>query len=757
MIQALRLTFYLVCFGWLTLQSNFANETHGQNQPAALTASLPEAASETPPTQADPVAVAIFSEDSHIQPGTPFWIAINLKMDPHWHVYWKNPGHAGMAPEIIWHLPEGFSTGPILWPTPRRFELSSMVGFGYENNTMLLVQIIPPASLATGPLDIGADIRWLVCSDSACLPGESHADLKIAVKAEQPVKDSAQASRFIQARARLPQPGRMLTAKRKDNLVELSFTEKDFIKKADFYPEHADAIDFTVPPLFEKHPKKRYNHTLILKENTSLPNLKGVLVLQTSSGIQSYDVDMAIQDPRGANKDIVMNDLQRQAVNDPLFERESIEELGDISFNFTGGYALALALAFIGGMFLNLMPCVLPVISFKILSFIKMAGQSRKLIFHHGLAFSGGVLLSFWVLAALLLSLQAYGRSVGWGFQLQEPIFVAILAAVIFIFGLSLFGLFEIGTSLIAAAGQAQQNSGQRNALVGSFLSGILATAVATPCTGPFLGSAVGFAVTLPALQAMLIFTSLGLGMSLPYLLLAAFPSLMNFMPKPGAWMITFKEIMGFFMLATVLWLVWVFSAQTSGIAVSMLLAGFLLLSIGGWIYGKWAAPFKKRLTRYLGTLSALIFFIGGGYTIFVAASMPAQESYASVGNEANSEIADAWEEFSPKRVAELRAKGIPVFIDFTSKWCLICQANHMVLSTDEVTKDFAKRGVVKMKADWTKRDEVITAELKKFGRNSVPLYILYGDDEEASPQILPQVLTPDIVVTALEKIEVSE
>ena len=372
---------------------------------------------------------------------------------------------------------------------------------------------------------------------------------------------------------------------------------------------------------------------------------------------------------------------------------ENIELAAIPSYEFEGGLIFALILAFAGGLLLNLMPCVLPVISFKILSFVKLAGESKKLILRHGLAFSGGVLLSFWVLAALLLLMQEYGKAVGWGFQLQEPIFVALLASFLFLFGLSSFGVFEFGTSLMATAGQINTSS-QRNALTGSFLSGVLATVVATPCTGPFLGSAVGYAVTLPAFQAMLVFSFLGLGMSSPYILLSAFPSLLRFLPKPGQWMITFKELMGFLMMASVVWLIWVFSAQTGTGSVTLLIGGFFFLALASWIFGQWATPVQTTLTRGVASVLSLAVLGVGAYIIFIAAtssflmdtdsrgSIIAYEDGVKKPHGAQTSV---WEEFSPKRVAELRAQGIPVFIDFTAKWCLICQSNHsLVLSTHE-------------------------------------------------------------------------
>ncbi len=419
---------------------------------------------------------------------------------------------------------------------------------------------------------------------------------------------------------------------------------------------------------------------------------------------------------------------------------------------YEGGFFWAISLAFLGGMILNLMPCVLPVISFKILSFVKMSGQKRSLIFKHGLAFSAGVVLSFWVLAGAILWLRSYGQVVGWGFQLQDPLFVAALAAVIFLFSLSLFSLFEMGAGIASKAG-AQQ--GKAEGLVSSFFSGVLATTIATPCTGPFLGTAVGFAVTLSAPLAMLIFTSLGLGMASPYLLIGAFPSLIRFLPKPGNWMITFKEILGFVMLATVLWLVWVFVAQTDGMALFALLVGFLFLALAGWVYGKWGSPVNQRITRTIGMGIALALLTVGGYTIYQASrSTPIPEIAM------DSEIAMAdpkvetatWLRFHPTRVQNLLDAGIPVFVDFTAKWCLICQTNHYSLTVPEVDEMFNDNGIVRMKADWTKNDPLITLELSKFGRNGVPLYVIYMPNGET--KILPQVLTADIVLDYIRDVK---
>lgn len=725
-------------------------------------------ANEAPPAPAvetsaytDPVKVQLINEEASIKPGQPFFVAVQLQIEDKWHAYWKNPGEAGMPPAVVWNLPEGFEVGPLIWPTPIRLGSDKGIKLGYEGTLTLLAEITAPESYEEKQATIAADVRWVVCSDTSCLPGDNEATLNLPVSSNKPEKTAEHQVIFTQARALAPKKHDAITVVRNNGLLEIAFnsasTEKKEITHVEFYSEHQKAIDLNGDSYLQNPSNDSKTYTLVVKEISVQDSIKGILVVHTANGTEAYDIDAPIASHSSSHKDSLISMSHSVGVNSASEGPKTSN-----SFEFEGGVALAILFAFIGGMILNLMPCVLPVISFKVLGFIKLAGQSRKLIFQHGVAFSFGVLLSFWVLAAALLILQAYGRSVGWGFQLQEPLFVAILAALLFIFGLSLFGVFEVGNSIMAAAGDAQQKTNKRNQLLSSFFSGVLATAVATPCTGPFLGSAIGFAFTLPPLQAMLIFTSLGLGMSSPYLALAAFPALLRFLPKPGPWMITFKELMGFLMMASVLWLTWVFSAQTSTFSVSLLLAGFFLFAVACWIYGRWATPLTKKLTRTIGTFATLLFLGMGSYALIASTSDWAEKMGGTTTTKTvrsdtvdGTEIADAdvWEKFSPERVAELRKQGIPVFIDFTAKWCLICQTNHMVLSGDDIAGKFNQRGIVKMKADWTKKDEMIAGELRKFGRNSVPLYVLYGGEPESTPKILPQVLTTDAVMESLNGI----
>lgn len=703
-----------------------------------------------------PVKVELIQEEKSIQPNRPFWVALRLKLEEGWHVYWKNPGDAGMPLQVEWKLPAGFEAGPLQWPFPEKFNTADMVGFGYKDEVVLLTQITPPSNLKPGTkLSVEGQANWLVCSASACQPGSAPFSLPLTIKESPPQLSKEVLALFEEARAKIPHTHIEIKTSRKEGIVHLEVPKesasahKETIKEAYFFPEHKDVIDHSIAPQVTVSPSHDNRYLVSLKGSDEIGAeshiLKGVLVLHTQKGIQAIDVHSPIQE---------LGELDLVALRESSDYTPSIgqDTPSDTSFSFAGGWVLALFFAFLGGMILNLMPCVLPVISFKVMSFIKMAGQSRALIFKHGLMFSFGVILSFWILASLMLILRAYGQSVGWGFQLQEPLFVVFLASLLFIFAISLFGVFEWGMFFASWAGQAEVEKTQKSSgYIGSFFSGVLATAVATPCTGPFLGSAVGFAVTLPIWQALLIFTSLGLGMCFPYLLLAAFPSYLRFMPKPGAWMETFKQLMGFLLLATVLWLLWVFSAQTDSFSLLCLLTGFLCFSIAAWIYGKGCSPIVSRVKRAIGYVCVIFFaFVGCQVILFPRASWSIEANDSSLASK--KDVWAGWEEFSPERVEQLRKEGRPILIDFTAKWCLICQANHMVLSSAETEKKLAEAGVVKLKADWTKNDPVITKELSKFGRNSVPLYVLYGGKDKKDPVLLPQVLTAEVVSDHLKQ-----
>lgn len=698
----------------------------------------------------EPVKVEVFQEYKTIQASNPFWIAIQFNIEPDWHIYWKNPGDAGRPVSLNWELPPGFKVLSVEWPTPQKFSSKDNIGFGYENEAILLAHIQPSEHLEEGKeVIINLNPKWVACSKEECRCGNIDKELKLLTSSQPPVVNESHISLFEKARSKLPQSIWSFQAERKEGLLELRIHTpyEASIENAAFYSEEKNSVDYKKEPIFTASNDPSTPHLLILREEHTMDLLKGILILKEQGKEErSININIPIFDKTDDETSIGIADplpISNEIAEKEPSKEENISNMP--SSEFEGGLGLAIVLAFVGGMILNLMPCVLPVVSFKILSFVKLSGQSRSLTLKHGLIFSLGVLISFWVLAGVLLLLQAYGRSVGWGFQLQEPLFVAFLAALLLIFGLSLFGLFEMGMSVTSWAGQAQGKIQKPSSLTSSFMSGVLATAVATPCSGPFLGTAIGFAVTLPSYLAMLVFTSLGMGMAFPYLLLAAFPSLLRFMPKPGNWMITFKEIMGFFMVATVLWLIWVFGAQTNATAIFFLLTGLFFLTIGGWIYGKWGSPIHSFRSRFISYILIFFCFCLGGYSII---NSTAAEVIGSEDAKFH-QTKDEWEVFSPERVKELQSQGIPVFIDFTAKWCLICQTNHYVLNSDSVKAKFDEIGAVRMIADWTKSDPVITQELKKFGRNAVPLYVFYGKNK--APKILPQVLTPENVIEYLE------
>lgn len=659
--------------------------------------------------ESDPVQLEMFVEHEHLPKGEPFWTLLRFDLQPGWHIYWKNPGAAGLAPEIEWQLPANFSVDEVLWPRPERYDLNGILSFGYEKEALLLAKIVPGHDVS-GSHEIRAHVNWVACDAMTCLPGQVSVSQRIHFEDGRQPKDSPHQTLFEKAQNQIPQRSIVIEGKPTPDGVVLHVPGEAGLLSAAFFPYAESQVDHSHNTSIAYHPSKEGVYEVALKkteDTDAVKSVNGVLVLSSNDSTIAYEIGIpALDDPHA----------------------------------YQGGIVWGLALAFLGGLLLNLMPCVLPVISFKVLSFVKMAGKSRGATFRYGLMFAFGVVVSFWVLAGTLLLLQSYGHAIGWGFQLQEPIFVGALAALIFLFAMSLFGVFELGTGIATKAGSLQSAS---SGLFGSFMSGVLATAVATPCTGPFLGTAVGFAVTLPTALAMLMFTFLALGMASPYVVLGAFPSLLKFLPKPGHWMVTFKELMGFLMLATVLWLVWVFESQTGSQALFLLLSSLFIFGLSAWIYGKWGSPARKKATRIAGCLLAGLFCCFGGYLLVFATKQPPEQIAL------NDALGTEWEPFSAERVQALKSQGIPVFVDFTAKWCLICQSNHLVLSSEPVRQRFDALGVVKMKADWTRRDASITEELKKFGRNSVPLYLLYTDQN--TPTILPQVLTQEAILEALK------
>lgn len=701
----------------------------------------------------EPIHMEMVAEKSQISDGQPFWIALKLRIDDGWHAYWKNAGDIGYPIELEWQLPENLTVTQVEWPYPNKKVSDLGVTYYYDDEIAVLVEITPTSSVpsAVDALPISVNALWLACSEDQCLPGQSHGTLNIKLQKEEPLSLDENPI-FETIREKIPKYSEAMEIYLDGQELHISLPS-DLINIGSVYfcPEEQGIFEGSAEVHLVFDADKGYEALLTVEPTTveSPGRIAGVLVVEDGGKKEAWQIDASVD-----GEEIAVTD----AVAEAFFAPEPEEQ--DVPMGVVG----AMLLAFVGGAILNLMPCVLPVVSLKILSFVKMAKESRSVIFKHGIAFSAGVILSFWALATLLLVLKSYGQAVGWGFQLQEPIFVALLAALIFVFSLSLFGVFELGTGFASVAGKADVDAAKAKGFFASFFSGVLATAVATPCTGPFLGTAIGFAFTLPPLDTLMIFTALGFGMASPYLLVAAVPSLIRFLPKPGAWMLTFKELLGFVMMLTTLWLLWVFVAQTSSTALFALLFGLFILSIGSWVLGKWASPTTKRHIRRYGYVASILIFAAGLYVVVTSVSLGAAPEMMEDGSLAMGPGAEGfqqapkpieqWVPFSVPRAFEIIDSGKPLFVDFTARWCLICQTNHAVLSVSKVEEKMRSLGVVKMVADWTKYDPEITRTLQKYGRNGVPLYLLFGKDPKKPPYVLPQLLSPDVVMEYLEKIE---
>lgn len=671
--------------------------------------------------------VELISETVSVKPGTSAWIGLRFKMDDHWHVYWRNPGDSGIPPKIFWTLPNGVSAGEIQWPYPEKIDMPPLTSFAHSNELLLISEIKIRADFAEKNLTIKAKAEWLICQD-ICLPGDAQFEMTLPVTTEVPKVDLTWQDLFTATRFKLPV-----------SIADWKFTAQPNTGKITIRAVKPDWFSGEIS-----------NVRYFPFEQEIIENLAEQNLTITDDGF-ILDVPLATNHPVEKLDGILVSENGWRGKNSEKAITISVAVTDEMSApvgNFQE-ILLALLFAFIGGMILNLMPCVLPVLSLKILGFVQQAEKEKSSVFKHGMVFTFGVLISFWILAGLLLILRSGGEQLGWGFQLQSPTFIIILSSFLFLFALNLFGVFEIGTSLTQAGSIGSQSTGW----LGSFLNGVTATIVATPCTAPFMGTALGFALSQSAFISILIFTFLGLGMAFPYLILASSPALLKFVPRPGEWMNTLKQLMGFFLLATVVWLVWVLGIQAGANAIVGLIAGLLLLGLSAWVLGKWGTIIQnqgKRITAY--TVSVLLISLA----IFIAVS--ALKFSVSSGNVSANPVSSEnagmkWENYTPTRFEELKNSGQPFFIDFTAAWCLSCQVNDkVVFASENVISEFRNKNIVALKADWTSRDENITKALASYGRNSVPLYVLY-ERNNPTPKILPELITPGIMLDALADI----
>jgi thiol:disulfide interchange protein/DsbC/DsbD-like thiol-disulfide interchange protein len=694
----------------------------------AALAALPGVAE---PVSTPHVTAELLLERSHVRPGEEFRVGLHLRMKEGWHTYWRHPADSGEPTTIDWVLPDGFTAGPILWPQPQRISMEPLTTYGYEGDVLLLVPMRAPATAVAGSsVSMTAEVYWMVCEE-ICIPEEVTLGIDVPIAGE-PSSPGPSAPLFDRSAATLPTPSdgwQIRSAKRGDRIIlRARAPEGVRIEQPgiSFFAATGPLIEYSAP-----QPVSLDDGEIVIELTRSpfaaddVRRLSGVLHAPAgwvAGGAVAVEIDVPIDD-------------ESQPVAPMASERPPLTLL------------IALGFAFLGGMVLNLMPCVFPVVSLKILAFMQHSGDEPRRVRLHGLSFAGGVLVAFWILAALLLALRAAGEEIGWGFQLQSPAFVAAMAFLLFALGLSLAGVMDIGTSLTRVGGSAGRGGYRTSAL-----NGMLATVVATPCTAPFMGAALGFALTQSAMAALLIFTALGAGMAAPYVALSLWPALLRFLPRPGSWMVRFKQLMAFPLFATVAWLVWVFGHQTGVDGILRLLLGLTLLGAAAWVWGSWSTPAGSSLTRATARIFAVA-LLAVGFMLSVAAEPVSSEVRTSVEGPSGSGV--QWEPWSEARVAQLRAEGRPVFINFTAAWCLTCKVNERIaFSSAEVNRIVGERNIAMLKADWTNRDAAITRALGSFGRSGVPMYVLYESDSLASPRLLPEILSPGILTETFSQLQ---
>jgi thiol:disulfide interchange protein len=658
-----------------------------------------------------------------IVPGQPLTVGLRLKHENEWHTYWQVPGDSGLPTQIKWQLPAGFNAGPIAWPHPKRLPVGPLMNFGYEGETLLLTTVQVPADLPVGtPVTLNAKASWLECKD-VCIPGDAQVKLTLPVKPQ--AAPSSSAALFKAAQARVPASALAASASIDGNRIRVALSPPagKTLDKFEFFPLEEGRIEAAAPQVLKNEAGQSAIYLTAAKPIAAdFKTLKGVVV---ANGGPAYANGWA---------SVVQAPLSAGAVGAAAGATSAAGAGSSMSL------LAALGTAFLGGLILNLMPCVFPVLSLKLIGLAQHRTHSGPMA-AHGAAFAVGVVLSFVLLAALLIGLQQAGSALGWGFQLQTPWVVAALTVLFFAIGLNLLGVYEFTMATGVANLKAADALAHKSDWRGSFGTGVLAVIVASPCTAPFMGAALGYAITQPAVIALSVFAALGVGMAAPYVLLTLFPSLLAKLPRPGRWMELFKQFMAFPMFATCVWLLWVLAQQVDAGGVALALG--VLVAVG---FTLWALGLSQRGARVFRWVAV----VGGMLTALTFAPIATSEALAP----GTRSTADAgWTEYSPEKLTQLRSEGKAVFVDFTAAWCVTCQVNKRVaLRADNVKTRFAADNIVLMRADWTNRDERITQALAQFGRNGVPLYVLYDRKGEAA--VLPELLTEGIVLAALDKMK---
>lgn len=690
---------------------------------AALSATVLAAATPAAATavKTSHVEAELVPEFKAAVPGQSLYVALRQKIIPGWHTYWRNPGDAGEATTIGWTLPSGWSAGSIVWPQPERFLSGPLMNYVYSDEVYLPVAIGVPAD-AKGRAELKATVDWLVCKD-VCVPEQVKLSLTlpVAARGSTPALDPAFGKAVADTVSAAPKPAALKAAFAylpKTQQVRLTVVggllKNRDLSKAYFFPFDGTALDHVKP---QQAKATRDGLVMLLPAGYSFTHdkppakLSGVLALAPGVGFE--------------------------VTASPAAKAEGPAAVGPDGAS--GGLPGALAFAFIGGLILNLMPCVFPVLSIKAAALVRHTAHPRKAA-AEGVVFLVGCVASFVALAAALIVAQQAGQAVGWGFQLQSPAVVAALALLMLLVGLNLSGLFEIGLSVQGTG----QGLAAQSGLVGAFFTGVLAVVVAAPCTAPFMAGAIGWAFTQPPVPALSVFVALGVGLAAPFTLVSLVPGLFKRLPKPGPWMEALKKTLAFPMYGAAAWLAWVFVQQSGANGLAFLFAAAILAAFAAWLFGvsqRSARPVSPRL----GALVALALAVP---LVVVGAGMQAQAAGGGGPSPVQGIASEAW---SPAKVESLRAAGRPVFVDFTAAWCVTCQVNERTaLATGGVAEAFKRTNAAYLKADWTNRNGEIAEALKARGRAGVPLYLVYGA-KGGEPQELPQILTESSVVQALQ------
>ncbi|OGA95860.1 MAG: protein-disulfide reductase [Burkholderiales bacterium RIFCSPHIGHO2_12_FULL_61_11] len=670
-----------------------------------------------------------------VEAGKPVWLGLQLTQQPEWHTYWKNPGDSGLPTRLDWTLPAGVTAGDIAWPTPRKIRVGTLANYGYEGTMLLPVPLTVAPGFNAAQLDIALKATWLVCKE-ICIPQDAEFALKLPVKGSTAMNGNAFAAAFAASPKPLAGQGSQIEVDAKAVKVSLAGLPAALQGKTlDFFPETGSLIE-PAAPWQQAWQGAVWTAQLPLSGQRSESPRMLPLVVALDQAAYRIEVPVRGEWPAVADQ-TTLPLVAAVGVNAALGAAPTGRSTAPLTL------IAALLGALLGGLILNLMPCVFPVLALKVVGFVHVKDQATRLT--HGLAYSAGVVLSFLALGALLLGLRAAGEQLGWGFQLQSPAVVAALAALFTLIGLNLAGLFEFGNFLPSRLAALHTANPTTNA----FLSGVLVTAIASPCTAPFMGAALGYAVGLPATQALAVFAMLGIGMALPYLAASAVPAVARALPRPGAWMVTFKQLMAFPMFATVVWLVWVLGQQSGIDGAGALLALLVLMALAIWTFGlRSATPRTQTVHTVLAAFSIALFALALwaiGPNITKEMSRPASGASAAAAS-------DKWQTWAPGRVEQLTTQGRNVFLEFTAAWCVTCQYNEKsTLSDTSVLADLAAKNVVMLRADWTRRDPAVTAALTQLGRSGVPVYVIYKPGR--APVLLSEILSVDDVRAELAKL----